>query len=111
MRIDRLFLRLAAMYGHVWRSLYKSEEFLAFTKNEWLGNLARFEDSILDKALMNCLNTWDYPPTVPQFIEGCKAYSRQGQYEKYSTNSKPARPEVARAHLSQLKTLLNMPLG
>lgn len=34
-RIDRLFLRFAAMYGQVWRSQFKSDEFLVFVKGEW----------------------------------------------------------------------------
>ncbi len=110
-RIDSLFLRLAAIYGHVWRSLYKSEEFLAFTKSEWSLALAKFDDSIvLDKALMNCLTNWEYPPTLPQYIECCKACSKQGQYEKYNLNSNPSSPEVAQMHLNKIKVILNIRL-
>ncbi len=107
-RIDKLFLRLAAIYGHVWRSLYKSDQFLAFTKNEWLEGLKKFEDNILDKALLSYRTNGEYPPTLPQFVECCKACSKQGQYEKYSLASKPSNPKIAREHLNQIKTILNM---
>ena len=106
-RIDRLFLRFAAMYGHVWRSLYKSDDFLAFTKSEWLKGLKKFGDSIFESALQYSLKHWEYPPTLPQFTECCRAYSKQGQYDKPCTIYKPSSPEVAHAHLSKIKTILN----
>src|SRR3990167_11156990 len=35
-RIDGLFSRFAAIYGHVWRSQFKDEDyFLPFAKKEW----------------------------------------------------------------------------
>ena len=69
-----------------------------------------FKDNIIDKAILNCLHHWELPPTLPQFVECCKAYSKQGAYTKYSIASKPATPEVAKAHIQQIKTHLNMPL-
>ena len=110
-RIDSLFLRLAAMYGHIWRSLYKSDAFLAFTKSEWLDGLIRFEDNIIEKTVMTCLNHWELPPTLPQFVDACKAHSKIGQGGKCSRISKPSSPDVAHAHLSQIKTILNMKLN
>jgi hypothetical protein len=109
-RIHNLFLRLAAMYGHVWRSLYKSEGFLTFTKNEWLEGLKKFEDKILDSALQYCLQKLEYPPTLPQFIECCKTHSKQGQYEKPITETKGATPRIARMELNNMRAMLNMPL-
>ena len=107
-RIDSLFLRLAAMYGHIWRSLYKSDAFLAFTKSEWLDGLIRFEDKVIEKTLMTCLNNWELPPTLPQFVESCRAHSKLGLDAKSSRISKPSSPDVAYAHLSQIKAILNM---
>lgn len=110
-RIDSLFLRLAAMYGHVWRSLYKSDAFLAFTKTEWLYGLMQFEDNILDKTLMTCLNNWEFPPTLPQFVESCRAHSKLVRDGKCDRISKPSSPDVAHAHLNQIKAILNMKLN
>ena len=110
-RIDSLFLRLAAMYGHIWRSLYKSDAFLAFTKSEWLDGLIRFEDKDIEKTLMTCLNNWELPPTLPQFVESCRAHSKVGLDARCSRISKPSSPDVAHAHLNQIKTILNMKLN
>ncbi|MGQ3892049.1 Vir protein [Legionella sp. CNM-4043-24] len=106
--MDSLFLRLAAMYGHIWRSLYKSEEFLAFTKNEWAEGLMRFDDAIIEKSLAHCCNHWEYPPTLPQFVECCKAYSVQAKHETPIKKFKPASQIVANTHLSKIKSILNM---
>ena len=110
-RIDSLFLRLAAMYGHIWRSLYKSDGFLAFTKTEWLDGLARFEDKVIEKALMTCLNNWELPPTLPQFVDSCRAHSKLGEDGKCARISKPSSPDVAHMHLNQIKAILNMKLN
>ena len=72
-RIDRLFLRLAAIYGHLWSNLYKSEEFLNCTKQEWREGLQTFDNVTLGKALEHCRASVNYPPTLPMFIEVCKS--------------------------------------
>ena len=105
-RIDKLFLKMAAMYGHVWRSLYKSDAFLAFTKTEWSKGLMRFDDKTVDKALLSCLSNWELPPTLPQFVDCCKAYTKRMMYEKDVI--KPCTPAVAEANLNQIKNFLNM---
>lgn len=105
-RIDNLFLKLAAMYGHVWKSLYKSDEFLAFTKDEWLNALARFDDEIITKTLLYSRNHYEYPPTLPQFIECCKAHSnRVFVLERHSNDRNIA---VAHEALNKIRTILNM---
>ena len=105
-RIDNLFLKLAAMYGHVWKSLYKSGEFLAFTKLEWLNALARFDDDIITKALLHSQNHWEYPPTLPQFIECCKTHSnRIFVLERHNTDRNIP---VAHEALNKIRTILNM---
>src|SRR3990167_10930685 len=64
-RVDQLFLRFAAIYGHIWRSLYKSDEFLAYTKQEWMSDLDKFNSTVLDHALMHCKQQESYPPSLP----------------------------------------------
>ncbi|TIE36073.1 Vir protein, partial [Legionella pneumophila] len=41
-RIDLLFSKFAAFYGHVWRSQFKDEVFLKFAKKEWQEALSDF---------------------------------------------------------------------
>ena len=49
--IDRVFLRLAAIYGNAWRKAYTNNEFLQFTKREWLDGLAGYEEQLLYRAV------------------------------------------------------------
>ena len=105
-RIDQLFLRFAAMYGHVWKSLYKSDEFLAFTKLEWLNALIRFDDEVITKALAHSQHHWAYPPTLPQFIECCKAHDNKVFVLQPRASSRNL--DTAHAALNKIRTLLNM---
>ncbi|RAP38515.1 hypothetical protein B1207_01105 [Legionella quinlivanii] len=41
-RIDTLFRRFAAIYGHAWWSVYKSEGLLELTKQEWSESLSPY---------------------------------------------------------------------
>ena len=107
-RIHKLFLRFAAIYGHVWKGLYKSDEFLAFTKNEWLDALKEFEDSSIDKALLNCRSQWEYPPSLPQFIEACKRIASKDKGFYTISPVQKGDPEIAAMYMKQIKTILNI---
>ena len=39
-RIDLLFSKFAAFYGHIWRSQFKDEVFFKFAKKEWVDALS-----------------------------------------------------------------------
>ena len=107
-RIHKLFLRFAAIYGHVWKGLYKSDEFLAFTKNEWLDALKEFDDSSIDKALLNCRSQWEYPPSLPQFMEACKRIASKDKGFYTRSPVQKGDPEVATMYMKKIKTMLNM---
>jgi hypothetical protein len=107
--MNRLFLKLAASYGYTWRSLYKTNTFLEFTKKEWSKRLSMFEEPTLDYAFDQCMNMYTYPPNLPQFIEQCKALQkRQTEFNKSPEVIPIASHEVAQAHLQEIKNRLNM---
>lgn len=106
-RIDSLFLRFAAIYGHVWKSLYKSDEFLIFSKKEWFHAVKEFDDLVLDKALATCRKTRKYPPTLPEFIESCNLFKTKNVIPEISP-IKMASPETVIAHLNRMRAFLNM---
>src|SRR5476651_1338270 len=62
-RIDRLFLSFTAFYGQLWRSQFKSDEFLNFMKNEWFQALQEVEDKNIEEAIINCRDKKQFPPT------------------------------------------------
>lgn len=107
-RIDRLFLRFSAMYGHVWRSIYKTDDFLKYSKEAWLKGLSGFEDKNFEHALRVCLKTYPLPPTLPQFIECCKSYHAASDFVQAAKVDQKRDLNVAYAHLQQIKTMLNI---
>lgn len=76
-RIDLLFSKFAAFYGHVWRSQFKDEVFLKFAKKEWQEALSEFTDDVLTKAVLNCREFYEMPPTLPQMLQCCKGARKQ----------------------------------
>ncbi|HAT8111906.1 TPA: Vir protein [Legionella pneumophila] len=107
-RIDRLFLRFAAMYGQVWRSQFKSDEFLVFVKGEWQQGLFTYADNILDMAIDLCRKNKELPPTLPQFIDFCKNCSKRSSFFVPVAAPKNNNPEVAKTQLLKMKHILNM---
>lgn len=88
--------------------MYKSDEFLAFTKGEWLEGLNRFEDNTLDKALLSCRDQWEYPPNLPQFIESCKQHCSRKKGFSTPETVKKGSSEVVEMNLKKIKNILNM---
>lgn len=102
-------MRLAVIYGHLWKSLYQTEEFLNFAKQEWQGSLKSFEDVTLDKAILHCKQHESYPPSLPMFVDICKSKTKNETYFTNNTrDAKPSSPEVARMHLNQMREMLNV---
>ncbi|WP_064115044.1 hypothetical protein [Legionella bozemanae] len=110
-RIDRLFLRFAAMYGQVWRSQFKSDEYLVFVKNEWQQGLFDYADNILELAIELCRKNKELPPTLPQFIDFCKNCSKRSAFFERDESPKKNNPEVAKTHLQKIKQILNMKIN
>lgn len=76
-RIERLFLRLSAIYGYLWLNLFKNDELLRITKAEWTAGLHRFDNQVLKEALLICREKNGYPPALPEFMERCKAIQKR----------------------------------
>ncbi len=79
-RIDLLFSKFAAFYGHIWRSQFKDEVFLKFAKKEWHEGLSGFADEILSEAILGCREQYEMPPTLPQMIYYCKQIKKRKEF-------------------------------
>lgn len=120
-RIERLFSKFAVYYGHVWRSQFKSEGFLAFAKHEWQNALASIEESIMDKAILHCRELLEMPPTLPQFLGICRYFKQreedqiifQQNQEELERKPPSARQQaIAREYFEVFKNILTKkPLG
>ena len=105
-RIDVLFSKFAAFYGHIWRSQFKDEVFLTFAKKEWKDALHEFSDVTLSKAISNCREFYEMPPTLAQMILSCRQLKKQSSAVEELDAYVPAKPEIALFHLQKCKAML-----
>ena len=101
-----MFSKFAAWYGHVWRSQFKDESFFNFAKKEWQEGLNRFDDRILEQAVLNCRDACEFPPTLPQIIKCCREIINNNNYFVANYDYKPAHPSTVMSHLEQCKSFL-----
>lgn len=99
------------MYGPIWRSQFKSDEYLDFVKREWQEGLLGYAETILELAIDVCRKNKELPPTLPQFIDFCKNCSRNGSFFVPDRSHKNNNAEVAKAHLIKIKQILNMKIN
>jgi|TARA_R110002126_G_scaffold11644_2_gene51856 hypothetical protein len=104
--MEDLFTRFAVFYGHVWRSQFKSDGFLAFAKQEWLEGLKPFSDDTLNRAVLECRDHCDMPPTLPQMIRFCREIKKRTTFYTAPKAVVPASKEVAEASIKQCKAIL-----
>ena len=105
-RIDVLFSKFAAFYGHVWRSQFKDEVFLKFAKKEWQEALSIFSDEMLTKAILNCRDFYELPPTLPQLIQCCRQIKNHTFVDVVKDTYVPANPAVVLSCLKRCKEIL-----
>lgn len=104
-RIDMLFSKFAAFYGHVWRSQLKDEKFLKFAKSEWQEGLSEFTDTVLTQAILNCREFYELPPTLPMMIQSCRQIKKRTSFYIVKTHVS-ANKAVVTSCLQQCKELL-----
>ena len=102
-RIDLLFSKFAAFYGHVWRSQFKDEVFLKFAKKEWQEALSEFTDTVLTKAILNCRDFYELPPTLPQILLCCRQIRKQESFYVVKDAYEPANKAVVSSCLQKCK--------
>lgn len=104
-RIATLFMRFAGIYGHLWCNNYQNEKILKCAQVDWSQELRVFDDATLKKALLVHREQHPFPPTLPQFVECCKAVSRPKVWKPEIV--KPAQPEVVSQALKNIRALLH----
>lgn len=103
-RIEVLFLRFSVIYGYVWQKIYQNESLLNLAKKEWQETLRPFNNTIIRDALQHCREYCPYPPSLPQFIDLCRAIKkRQNFFTRAQEDVEVSSPEVAERHLKKIK--------
>ncbi len=105
-RIDLLFSKFAAFYGHVWRSQFKDEVFLKFAKKEWKEALSEFSDVVLTSAIVNCRGFYELPPTLPQMLQACRQIKKQSSSQIMKEHYVPPNSQLVESCLQRCKEIL-----
>lgn len=104
-RIELLFSKFAAFYGHVWRKPLSDERFLNFAKKEWEEALKNYSDVVIKKAIDECLSFHQLPPTLPQMLVSCRAIQKRFVVVP-KEDFVPGNKEVAMTHIKQCLAML-----
>ncbi|MHA3183298.1 Vir protein [Legionella pneumophila] len=107
LRIDILFTRLGAIYGQLWWNNYRTEDLLLLAKQEWSEGLKRFDNQIFKDVLVIYREQKNYPPSLPQFVESCKATQARRVPHPAREATRPSSLEVAKQHIAAMKKILN----
>ena len=110
-RIDLLFSKFAAFYGHIWRSQFKDEAFLVFAKKEWREALTEFSDDVFDKAILSCREFYELPPTLPQMILCCRQIKRRVIHVVKQSEPVSVNQEWVALHLKKCREMLGQNQG
>lgn len=105
-RIDLLFSKFAAFYGHVWRSQFKDEAFLKFAKKEWQEALSEFSDETLTNAILKCRDFYELPPTLSQMLLSCRQIKKQRASQVMEENYVPPNRQLVESCLQRCKEIL-----
>lgn len=82
--IDHLFNKLDGMYTGKWRAAFSGPSgaiAIANWKAAWAEALVerRISPEQVKRGLTNCLDMYDWPPSLTEFIKACKELSRDEQ--------------------------------
>lgn len=107
-RTDRLFARLSAIYGYLWRNQYTTDEFLSLAKKEWNETLSTIDNNSIKLAIDECKKRVEMPPTLPFFYQLCRNFQTGNKIRKIETPElKKASPEMAEKALKEIKNIIN----
>jgi hypothetical protein len=106
LRIDILFTRLGAIYGQLWWNNYRTEDLLLLAKHEWSEGLKRFDNQIFKDVLVIYREQKNYPPSLPQFVESCRATQARRVPHPAREDSRTSSLEVAERHIAAMKQIL-----
>ena len=104
---NTIFLKFSIFYGHVWRSQFKNEHYSTLARKEWSKTLQVFNEELIEKAIQECLEHREFPPTLTQFVECCKQLGNRNKGFYVPEVAKNTNPLVAQAYLKKIKSILH----
>lgn len=109
-RVNRLFTRMSAIYGHIWQSQFKEVGFLEFAQKEWGEVLMGIENKNIHLAINECRKRFEYPPTLPVFYQLCRNFEMGNRVVKIEPIATArSTPAVAKAYIQKIREILSTP--
>lgn len=106
--VDQLFLKFAVFYGHIWRSQFKSDDFLKFAKKEWVLGLKQFSKQLIEKITYYCRDHSEFPPSLPKFIGLCRQEQKRHVFFKCDDDFEKGSLEVSKQYIASIKKVINL---
>ncbi len=100
--VDRLFQRLAAMYGSKWADLWAGAPLDAI-KAEWTRALTGVDAEAVRLALDHLLSAGNpFPPTMPEFVSLVRQFARRGPHRLAIVDARRDPPPQGFQHLRDI---------
>lgn len=98
--IGKLFVRMAAAYGHLWSSQFKTPQMIEITKREWLKSLGGYSFERIDQAFEKCKTDYLTVPTLGQFLT---CFQVVPYHQPFDRSGAIAHQETAKAKERRMK--------
>lgn len=69
--ITHLFARFSAIYGHKWTADKNDEVKRNVALHEWCDSLDGTSSPLIGKAISKCKDTYEWPPSIAEFLNIC----------------------------------------
>ncbi len=113
--VRTLFAKLHAMYGNVVLDRYRTGQTdrggadlgVVAAQRQWHQRLQEFAPSVLVRALGQCeIRHKTYPPTLPEFVDICKALARNHIEPRADVPALPISPELRSVYARRVREQL-----
>lgn len=111
--MDRFFIRMQAIYRHLWSGAFTSEAMMRQAQKEWLDTFyrANLTGKQINEGIIRCKQTFERPPSPKEFL-ALLPHRRQENRQKQDALPEPeadrkARYERGAQKMRELKALVN----
>lgn len=101
--MDWFFVRMQAIYRHLWSSSFDSEQMMRQAQKEWLDTFyrANLTNKDIARGIVTCKQTFEKPPTPREFLAVLP--SRRAEHQIHRKQELPEPEETKRARRERNK--------
>jgi hypothetical protein len=111
--MDKFFIRMQAIYRHLWSSSFEGEAMMRQAQKEWLDTFyrANLTGKQISEGLVRCKQTFSMPPSPKEFLDLLPSRRQDHQIARRALpepdDVKAARCERGMQKMKNIKALLN----